>query len=427
MNEQKLDGRGERLPSEVVEIYSRPLCREVVEVYERPLPSRFAPLRTETEMPRRRRSRKGLWIFLLVFSLIIAAAAVAWFWNREHGAPKDPFEYVPGEPMRKKAEEITIPTYPYGQGVTLHVEKEHGEALSAQEIYRRVNPAVVTVMAHENEEWASVGTGVVFTEDGYILTNHHILEGTVDCTIYLDNEHGYAAKYVAGDANSDLAVLKVELTGMTAAEFGDSEAMVVGDKVYAIGNPLGYELRGTMTDGIVSAINRDVEVDGRTMNLIQTNAALNTGNSGGPLINEYGQVVGINTIKMVSIYSDNVEGLGFAIPSGTIRRLVNDLLTHGEILPEPLLGVSVWEVGDAVGDGLWGVEVVEIVPGSPAEDAGVQLGDFILEAGGLDITASRDLLRARQQYHVGDEMPMTVWRGGELLELTLVLDQAATE
>ena len=137
--------------------------------------------------------------------------------------------------------------------------------------------------------------------------------------------------------------------------------------------------------------------------------------------------MGINTVKMASTYSNNVEGLGFAIPSGTIRRLVNDLLTLGEIQPEPLLGVSVWEVGDPVGDGLWGVEVVEIVPGSPADDAGVQLGDYILEAGGLDITASRDLLRARQQYHVGDEMLMTVWRGGELLELTLALDQAATE
>ena len=254
-----------------------------------------------------------------------------------------------------------------------------------------------------------------------------MLEGAVDCTIYLDNGHSYAAKYVAGDANSDLAVLKMELNGMTAAEFGDSEALVVGDKVYAIGNPLGYELRGTMTDGIVSAINRDVEVDGRTMNLIQTNAALNTGNSGGPLINEYGQVVGINTIKMASTYSNNVEGLGFAIPSGTIRRLVNDLLDCGEIQPEPLLGVSVWEVGDSVGDGLWGVEVVEIVPGAPAEKAGVLLGDFILQAGGLDITTSRDLLRARQQYHVGDEMPMTVWRDGELVELVLALDQAATK
>src|SRR5699024_3392078 len=124
---------------------------------------------------------------------------------------------------------------------------------------------------------------------------------------------------------NDLAVLKVDLTGLPAATFGDSDQLVVGDKVYAIGNPLGVELRGTLTDGIVSAINRDVEVDGRTMNLIQTNAALNSGNSGGPLINASGQVVGINTIKMSSSYS-NIEGLGFAIPSSSILRLVNDLL-----------------------------------------------------------------------------------------------------
>jgi len=136
-----------------------------------------------------------------------------------------------------------------------------------------------------------------------------------------------------GDEKNDLAVLKVDGTDLPAAQFGDSDLLVVGDPVYAIGNPLGVELRGTLTDGIVSAINRDVQVDGRTMTLIQTNAALNSGNSGGPLINQYGQVVGINVIKMSSRYS-NVEGLGFAIPSASIQRIVNDLLTYGEVKPD---------------------------------------------------------------------------------------------
>ena len=431
MSDHKLTGREGPLPAEVVEVYSRPMCQEVVETYERPLPSRLAPpWPVVAASEKRKRSRKGLWIFLGVFALILAIAAVAWIWGHEHDVPHDRFdpfyEFSEEAPEWEENQEITIPTYPYGEGAALHVEKEHGPALTAQEIYRQVNPAVVTVVAYMDEERASVGTGVVFTQDGYILTNHHVLEGAMDCAIYLDNEREYTAKYVAGDANSDLAVLKVDLADMAAAQFGDSEALVVGDKVYAIGNPLGYELRGTLTDGIVSAINRDVEVDGRTMDLIQTNAALNTGNSGGPLINEYGQVVGINTIKMSSSYS-NIEGLGFAIPSGTILRLVNDLLTHGEIQPEPVLGVTVWSVGDAVGDDLWGVEVVEVAPNSPADKAGVRVGDFVLAAGGLDVTASRDLLRARQQYHVGDEMPMTIWRDGEVLEVTLVLDQAVTE
>ena len=217
-----------------------------------------------------------------------------------------------------------------------------------------------------------------------------------------------------------------ERTGLPAARFGDSEKLTVGDKVYAIGNPLGYELRGTLTDGIVSAINRDVWVDGRTMTLIQTNAALNSGNSGGPLINEYGQVVGINTIKMSSSYS-NIEGLGFAIPSSAIRRLVNDLLTSGQVQPEPVLGVTVMSLGTQLGEELWGVEVQSVTPGSAAEQAGVQVGDFVVAAGGIDVVASRDLLRARRQYHVGDEMPMTLWRDGTLVEVTLVLEQADGE
>ena len=153
--------------------------------------------------------------------------------------------------------------------------------------------------------------------------------------------------------------MKVELTGLPAATFGDSDRLAVGDRVYAIGNPLGVELRGTLTDGIVSAINRDVWVDGRTMTLIQTNAALNSGNSGGPLINAYGQVVGINTIKMSSSYS-NIEGLGFAIPSASIRRLVNDLLTYGEVQPEPTFGVTVNQLGTWLEEDLRGIQVIDV-------------------------------------------------------------------
>ena len=183
------------------------------------------------------------------------------------------------------------------------------------------------------------------------------------------------------------------------------------------------ELRGTLTDGIVSAINRDVEVDGRIMTLIQTNAALNSGNSGGPLINEYGQVVGINVIKMSSSYS-NVEGLGFAIPTASMRRIVNDLLAYGEVKPEPVLGVKVLQIGEKLEEGLWGLEVKEVTSGSAADKAGVQVGDFVTAAGGEALYTSQDLLRVRRQYHIGDEFPMTIWRNGETLEVVLKLEQA---
>ena len=305
--------------------------------------------------------------------------------------------------------------------------REHDRALTAQEIYRLVNPSVVTVMACLGDVGMSVGTGVVFTSDGYLLTNYHVVEGSWQCVVALDTGYSYEANYVAGDQENDLAVLKiVGAEELPAAEFGDSDLLTVGDKVYAIGNPLGVELRGTLTDGIVSAINRDVEVDGRTMTLIQTNAALNSGNSGGPLINEYGQVVGINVIKMSSDYS-NVEGLGFAIPSASIQRIVNDLLEYGKVQPEPVLGVTVYQIGVQLEEELWGLEVKEVTPDSAADKAEIQVGDFVTSAGGEALYTSQDLLRIRRQYYLGDELPMTIWRDGEILEVTLQLEQTAED
>lgn len=315
--------------------------------------------------------------------MVLGVAAGSWIWYLlPAGSSADPFEYRYDHGWEEEEDAsgaVTIPTYPFGEGAVLEVETDHGRELTAQEIYQRVNPSVVTVMVQLDDS-VSVGTGVIFRADGYILTNYHVLAGGRDCTVAMDTGRTYEARYVAGDERNDLAVLKVELTGLPAATFGDSDQLVVGDKVYAIGNPLGVELRGTLTDGIVSAINRDVQVDGRTMTLVQTNAALNSGNSGGPLINACGQVVGINTIKMSSDYS-NVEGLGFAIPSASIRRLVNDLLTYGEVRPEPSFGVTVLQTGTRLEDDIWGLQVLEVTPGSAADLAGIREGDFVLAAG----------------------------------------------
>ncbi len=421
MEEQELT----RLPGEVVESYRQPPPGEVVETYSRPLPG--SPRRPAQAPPARRRSKKGLWIFLGCFALAVVLAAAAFLWNRSasgHTRP-DPFDYdfqEPGETGRPQG--IAIPLWPADQGVSLPLEREHGASLTAQEVYRQVNPAVVVVLADLGDGSASVGTGVLFTRDGYLLTNYHVVEGGRECTVALDSGRGYAARYVAGDADSDLAILKVEGQDLPAAAFGDSDLLAVGDKVYAIGNPLGVELRGTLTDGIVSAIDRDVEVEGRTMTLLQTNAALNSGNSGGPLINEYGQVVGINTIKMTSRYS-SVEGLGFAIPTAYMERIVNDLLTFGSLQPEPVLGVTVLQVAEQVEEDLWGIEVQSVSENSPADKAGVREGDYVLSAGGRAVNSSQDLLRVRRQHHLGDELSMTLWRDGEIIEVTLSLTEPA--
>ena len=419
MEEKTLQREEQRLSNEIVETYRPQDPREVVETYRRPLPGTPSVRKQAAPAPEKRRRKTGLWIFLLLAVLLGALAAGAWFLNRQE--PEEP--YQAGEETPGKGQEITIPTYPFGQGAELQISRKQGEKRTPQEIYAEVNPSVVTVIVQLEDDAASVGTGVIFSQDGYILTNYHVVEGGLDCVIMLDSGFTYDAEYVAGDAKNDLAVLKSDLEKMPAAEFGDSDLLTVGDPVYAIGNPLGVELRGTFTNGIVSAIDRDVEVDGRNMTLIQTNAALNSGNSGGPLINEYGQVVGINVIKMSSGYS-SVEGLGFSIPSSAVDRLVNDLLTYGEVQPEPKLGMSVLQVGEEVLPGTWGVEVVEILPGSAADLAGMQVGDFVVSVGKTPVRISQDVLKARRQYHLGDQMLVTVCRDGQLVELTLDLQEA---
>ena len=424
---EREDMRAE-LPGEVVETYRQPDPREVVEVYTRPLPGVYLPKRQESPLPAKRKKRKGLWIFMgcLCVALVLAVAAFVLSRAQNRAHDRDRFEEYYGEIFEElEPKEVTIPTWPTGRGVELTVLREHGEPLTAQEIYRLVNPSVVQVMVEVGNKM-SLGTGVIFTEDGYILTNYHVVEGGSDCYIALDTGKSYQASYVAGDPVSDLAVLKVDGRGLPSAEYGESDLLTVGDKVYAIGNPLGYELWGTMTDGIVSAVDRDVQVDGRTMTLIQTNAALNSGNSGGPLINEYGQVVGLNVIKMSSSYF-SIEGLGFAIPSATMDRVVDDLLTTGEPQPQPVLGLSVRLEATQLSDRSQGLEVVEITPGGAADRAGVQVGDYVLSAAGHPLETSEDLLWVRRQKRLGDELDMTLWRDGEIVEVTLSLQESMEE
>ena len=414
---------------EIIEIYRQPEPQEVVEEYRRALPGRQEQIEEEFEefltMRRRRKRRKGLMIFLACLAAIILLAVLARLLIPSPSYVSSqpyPDDYWKDEPLTG---EVFIPTVPYGQGGALAIVREQGEALSPREIYQQVNPSVVTVLT-QREKGVSVGTGVIFSEDGYILTNYHVLDGGSGCVVALDTGYTFDAAYVAGDIPNDLAVLKVDMTGFPAAEFGDSDLLNVGDPVYAIGNPLGVELRGTLTDGIVSAINRDVLVDGRYMTLIQTNAALNSGNSGGPLINEFGQVVGINVIKMTSRYS-NVEGLGFAIPSASVERIATDLLTYGERQPEPLLGISVITIAEEVAPGLQGLLVDEVTPGGAGDAAGIQKGDYLLSADGEELLTSTDLLRVRRHHYLGETMDIVLWRSGEQLQATLHLTQSVED
>ena len=329
-----------------------------------------------------------------------------------------------------EATQATDPLPDAPEGATLDLQeipgREAEEGLSLQQIYEQNIPSVVSITAVGTRTTAT-GTGVVLSEKGYLVTNYHVIEGAQSLRVKLTDERELTAKVVGSDPVSDLAVLYVAAENLVPAQFGDSDNLRVGDMVVAIGDPLGVELRGTMTDGIVSAISRDVQVDGRVMNLIQTNAALNSGNSGGPLINRFGQVIGINTMKIGTFAdSSGVEGLGFAIPSATVQEIVNQLLSQGYVSGRPWLGIegesfsTFYQRFYRIPKGLY---VTDVQAGSPAEAAGLRIGDIILTADGSAVT-DMDALNTQLYTHApGDSMTFSVYRNGRQGEVTVTLEE----
>ena len=311
------------------------------------------------------------------------------------------------------------------QDSVANIPQEGG--LSLQDIYEKNIPSVVSISC-ALDSGASTGTGVILSEQGYIVTNCHVVENARSVTVLLTDGRTFQATLVGADAASDLAVLHIEADGLIPAEFGDSGVLRVGDSVAAIGDPLGTELRGSFTNGIVSAINRDVTTGGRTLTLIQTNAALNSGNSGGPLINCYGQVVGINTLK-ISAFSDEsgVEGLGFAIPSTTVQEIVIQLITQGYVSGRPTLGIS----GEAVSVFYQryyrlpaGLYITEIEAGSCSDEAGIQPGDILISLDDTRVTGQEDLNTLLYNYQAGDTVTVIIYRGGRQYSVSLILSES---
>ena len=287
--------------------------------------------------------------------------------------------------------------------------------LSLQEIYERNIPSVVSVSCTLSSGTTS-GTGVILSGQGYIVTNAHVIDGALAIRVLLTDGRELDAHLVGTDRVSDLAVLRIQAEGILGAQFGDSETLRVGDTVVAIGDPLGVDLRGTMTDGIVSAINRDVTINGRTMNLIQTNAALNSGNSGGPLINCFGQVVGINTMKISAFTNQaGVEGLGFAIPSATVKEVVEQIMDYGYVPGRPTLGISV-EALSRFYQHFYrlpaGLYITQVDAGSAAWNAGLQAGDILISIDDEALSGVDDLNRILCTRSVGDEVTLCVYRSG---------------
>ena len=294
-------------------------------------------------------------------------------------------------------------------------------AYTVEGVAAAVRPSIVEIETYgdaKGELLSGTGSGIISSKDGYIITNAHVLTDGKSFKVIMSDESEYAAKVIGKDNKTDLAVIKIDGSDFPAATMGNSDEVVLGEAVVAIGNPAG--LSGSVTNGIVSGLNRQIRSDatGFDMNCIQTNAAISPGNSGGALVNMYGQVIGITSSKYVS---SSYEGLGFAIPSASLERIVNDLLTWGESQPEPQLGVTVLQAGVEISEGTWGLEVIEVTAGSAAAEAGIQEGDYLLSANGEPLRSSRDLLRVRRHCYVGDELPVVLWRDGQRIEVVLRL------
>ena len=389
------------------------------------------PKAPEGTPPRRRKGRvwRNILVCLALLALLAGLAAGGWLLSREllgrwmESLPDDPDDWGWDVPIQSQnvdedeGDATTIARAPVGLGVTLELSGE-APALSPQEIYERVLPSVVSVTAQHGENQYSSGSGVIMREDGYVLTNYHVIEGGSSASVMLlPGGETYEALLVGYDEGYDLAVLKIDAQGLQAASFGDSDTLRVGDAAYAIGNPMGY-LYGSMSDGIISAVTRGIKVRENDMTLIQTTAALNSGNSGGALVNAAGQVVGITSAK-ISGLSDGVvrEGLGLAIPITDLRPFINRILETGKSW-RPSIGIMCYA---AQADGVNGILVQSVEPGTPAERAGLTAFDLIVEANGTRVESLYTLRRVLYDAGVGGTLRCTVLRDGERVELEFTL------
>lgn len=313
------------------------------------------------------------------------------------------------------------------------VVPEKGEYLTPAQVYSKNVNAVVAISNQgtttnifgQVSETASSGTGFIISEDGYIVSNYHVVAGANVLHVITADKTEYDAKVIGYDESNDLAVLKIEAEGLAHATIGSSDALVEGDQVAAIGNPLG-ELTSTLTVGYISAKNRTVNTDGSSMEMLQTDAAINSGNSGGPLFNMYGDVVGITTAKYsgTSNAGATIEGIGFAIPIDAVIGLIDDLREFGYI-KSGYLGVMVQDVSATTAEqyGLpLGALVSEVTPGGCAEAAGIMAKDIITHLGNQRIESISQLTRLLGKYEGGEQTVITVYRSGQTLNLPIVLD-----
>ncbi len=308
-------------------------------------------------------------------------------------------------------------------------DKDGKKALSTMEIASKVGPATVSITADVSytsiygttETGQSSGSGFIISQDGYIVTNNHVISGATSAKVLVPGETKPVDAVIVGtDTTTDIAVLKIDRQNLPFVTLGDSDALQVGELAVAIGNPFG-ELAGSVTVGVVSALDREIAINDTTYNLIQTDASINSGNSGGPLVNSYGEVIGVTNAKM-----SNGEGIGFAIPINDVKSVIEELINNGYVTGRPVLGIGVLAVDATTASQYgWpsGVYVREITPKGPAELAGLQVGDIITKIDGKAIATTEDVVTVKDAHKIGDTITVTVYRNGETKEFSLILQE----
>ena len=396
------------------------------------------PAHGESDEEKNKKRRTRITALIVCLAVLAAAAVCILFFSHSSNNEYSPAEILPrnwqdyldeyySSSATKEQQEIKVPKADVEEPLTLALSDNSGTSLSTQEIYAKCAPSIVCLTATNSDKisYYSWGSGIIVSADGYIITNTHIIEGCDTVSVELYNGDEYEAKLVGADSLSDISILKIDAEGLSPAEFASSSALSVGDKVVAIGNPLGEAYRLTATDGIISGISREVNHNGTVMNLIQTNAAINEGNSGGALINSAGQVIGITNMKIIS--STGVEGIGFAIPSDTVKAIADALLENGVVTGRGTIGVTIGPVPEAAAEYYeipTGLYVSIVNEKSDAYAQGIRVGDIIIKANGTEVHANSDISAIKETMDVGDSITFTIWRNGDTFDTTVKLMEA---
>ena len=413
-------------------------------VFQQPQPEyRYQPQTQPPQKPPKvkkpRKPMGSIWKKVLAAVLVIALVAsgcgitaycVSEYWEEHTEDMAEKFGAQIADLQKQLASIETVT----GHAVPIPTD---GSAMTPAQLYAACVDSVVSISTtvqtnsiYGSGEASSSGSGFILSDDGYVVTNYHVIEGAKSVSVILHNDAEYPAEIVGHDATNDIAVLKVEAEDLPAAGIGSSAALNIGDMVAAIGNPLG-ELASTQTIGYVSGINREITTDNTIISMIQTDAVINPGNSGGPLFNMYGQVIGITTAKYSGTTGSgaSIEGIGFAIPIDDVMPIIHDLIQYGYVTGA-YMGVTVMNTDEesAAMYGLpTGARIEEVVKDGAADRAGLQPKDIVIELGGHQVRNITDLTRALRNFKAGDSTTVTILRGGREMVLDIVLDEKPQE